>query len=367
MVQRNDNFVVYGHFNQFMYQTTGKPHYEILDGLRGIAAIAVVIFHFMEIAVPDYHDSFIAHAYLAVDFFFCLSGFVIAYAYDQRIATMGIWKFLKLRLIRLHPLVIIGSVIGLLVFIFDPMSKLYQTYADKTWPLFLSSCFMIPYPLVRERYFNLFHLNPPTWSLFWEYIANILYVLILFRLRNKILWVLTIIAAIALLYEAKQSGNLAVGWGGDNIRGGGIRMCFSFLAGILAYRSRWIIPSKLGFIGSSLLLLIVFMLPYAEQFNWIAEPLIVIFYFPLLVALGAGARTNSRTHHICKFSGEISYPLYMVHYPFIWLYMSYVEMYKPSMGEMMGVMIAGTILLLLLAYGILRWLDMPLRNWLRNG
>ena len=57
-----------------------KQHYEILDGLRGIAAVAVVIFHFMEIAVPDYEHSFIAHAYLAVDFFFCLSGFVIAYA-----------------------------------------------------------------------------------------------------------------------------------------------------------------------------------------------------------------------------------------------------------------------------------------------
>ena len=47
-----------------------KPHFEILDGLRGVAAIAVVIFHFMEIAISDYENNFIAHAYLAVDFFF---------------------------------------------------------------------------------------------------------------------------------------------------------------------------------------------------------------------------------------------------------------------------------------------------------
>ncbi|WP_369410091.1 acyltransferase family protein [Hufsiella arboris] len=93
-----------------------KQHFEILDGLRGVAAVAVVIFHFMEIAVPDYTKSFIAHAYLAVDFFFCLSGFVIAYAYDTRLKKIGVLAFLKLRLIRLHPLVIIGSVIGLLAF-----------------------------------------------------------------------------------------------------------------------------------------------------------------------------------------------------------------------------------------------------------
>ena len=99
-----------------------KPHFEILDGLRGVAAIAVVIFHFMEIVVPDYEKNFIAHAYLAVDFFFCLSGFVIAYAYDDKMATIGIGSFLKRRLVRLHPLVIIGSVLGLLTFLFDPAS-----------------------------------------------------------------------------------------------------------------------------------------------------------------------------------------------------------------------------------------------------
>ena len=85
-----------------------KPHFENLDGLRGVAALAVVIFHFMEIAVPNPNNNFIAHAYLAVDFFFCLSGFVIAYAYDDKMAAIGIGQFLKRRFIRLHPLVIIG-------------------------------------------------------------------------------------------------------------------------------------------------------------------------------------------------------------------------------------------------------------------
>ena len=72
-----------------------KQHFEILDGLRGLAAVVVVIFHFMEIAITDYNKNFISHGYLAVDFFFCLSGFVITYAYDNRITGMGYCLLLK--------------------------------------------------------------------------------------------------------------------------------------------------------------------------------------------------------------------------------------------------------------------------------
>ncbi|WP_371825413.1 acyltransferase family protein [Mucilaginibacter sp. SMC90] len=294
-----------------------KQHFEILDGLRGIAAIAVVIFHFMEFVVPDYSKSFIAHAYLAVDFFFCLSGFVIAYAYDNKLKGLGNKSFFKLRLIRLHPLVVIGSVIGLLAFVFDPFSNLYATYgAGQTLLMFLSSCLLIPYPIVHERYFNLFHLNPPTWSLFWEYVANIVYALVLVKLRNKMLWLLTAIAAGLLGYEALKAGYLGVGWGGDSFGGGAIRVSFSFLAGILVFRSNWIIKSRLGFLVIGLLLLIAFLVPFSDKANHITDPLIVIFYFPFLVALGAGAGLHTRFAKLCKFLGDISYPLYVIHYPF---------------------------------------------------
>src|SRR5688572_32430384 len=97
-----------------------KQHFEILDGLRGVAALAIVIFHFMEWVFSDFSKNFIGHGFLAVDFFFCLSGFVIGYAYDHRLEKMGIVAFFKRRLIRLHPLVILGSVLGLVAFLFDP-------------------------------------------------------------------------------------------------------------------------------------------------------------------------------------------------------------------------------------------------------
>ncbi|WEK36082.1 MAG: acyltransferase [Candidatus Pseudobacter hemicellulosilyticus] len=343
-----------------------RQHFKILDGLRGIAAVSVVIFHFMEFVTPDYKDNFIAHAYLAVDFFFCLSGFVIAYAYDTRLKQIGVLNFFKLRLIRLHPLVLIGSVIGLLAFVFDPFSNLYSLYSGKTLQLFLASCLMIPYPVVPERYFNLFHLNPPAWSLFWEYVANIFYALVLVRLRNKFLWVLTLLAAAALFYEAYDSRFLGVGFGGDNVRAGGIRVAFSFLAGMLVYRSNWIIRNRFGFGGLGLLLFIVFLVPYADATNWLVEPLMVVLYFPFLLALGVGAVLSPRWEKLCRFSGDISYPLYMVHYPFLWLFLSYIEVHKPGMGQMTIITIIGVPVLIGLAYLVMVLLDLPLRKWLRR-
>lgn len=342
-----------------------KPHFAILDGMRGIAAIAVVIYHFMEIAVPDYHDSFIAHAHLAVDFFFCLSGFVIAYAYDQKLKQIGLKTFLKLRLIRLHPLVIIGSVIGFLAFAFDPFIQLFQQYANRSFLMFVCSCLMIPFPMVQERYFNLFHLNPPTWSLFWEYLANLAYAIVLVRLRYKAMWCLLFLAAVALIYESFHSGYLGVGWGGENFSGGGLRVFYSFTAGVLLFRSNWIIRSKLGFLPLTALLTTVFFIPFQEKTNALTDALIVLFYFPFLIVLGAGATLKPRFKNISYWSGEISYPLYMIHYPFIWLFMSYVERYKPERSEMIGIIVIACLFLLVLAYAILVLLDRPIRKYLK--
>jgi len=321
----------------------------------------------MEFAVPDYKDNFIAHSYLAVDFFFCLSGFVIAYAYDSKVESMGLIRFIQSRLIRLHPLVIIGALLGLITFIFDPFSNLYQGYGlGKTLLMFLSAALLIPYPLVHERYFNLFHLNPPTWSLFWEYMANIFYVFVLYKVKNQLLWVLIVIAALLLGYEAYRIGNLAVGWGGDNFFGGGARIFYSFLVGMLVYRSNWIIKSRMGFMVMGILLFVVFLIPFNEKMNWITDSIAVIFYFPFLIALGAGATLTAGFDKICKFLGDISYPLYMVHYPFLWIYLSYVETKKPPMNDMVVVMIISLFLLIGLAYLTMVFLDQPIRKHFNN-
>jgi peptidoglycan/LPS O-acetylase OafA/YrhL len=102
---------------------------------------------------------------------------------------------------------------------------------------------------------------------------------------------------------------------------GGARVAYSFSAGPLVYRSNWIIKTKLGFTELTLLLLAAFMMPYFK-WNVLAEALVILFYFPLLVASGAGAALTKRSETLCVFSGKISYPLYMTHYAVIWIFMN---------------------------------------------
>lgn len=341
-----------------------KQHFEILDGLRGVAALAVVTFHFMEMAYSDYSGNFIGHGFLAVDFFFCLSGFVIGYAYDDRIAKMGVLEFFKSRLIRLHPLVILGSILGLFAFLFDPFGGHPELYsAGKILLVFICSIFMVPLPVVTDRAFNLFSFNAPAWSLFWEYVANIVYAFVLCRLSRRFLLLLTVISAVALCFVGYRAGNLMGGWGGPNFWDGCARIFFSFLAGLLIYRSNWIIKNKLGFIGLAILLALAFVMPFTK-WNWLTEPFVVLLYFPLLIALGAGAVLTNGLKKLCVFSGKISYPLYMTHYAVIWMFGNYYASHKPGTGQLALIIITGIILLVGLAYLVMVGFDIPVRKYL---
>jgi len=343
-----------------------KKHFEILDGLRGVAALAVVTFHFMEWVYTNPNQNFIGHGFLAVDFFFCLSGFVIAYAYDDRIAKMGILGFFKSRLIRLHPLVIAGSVLGLLAFLFDPFGghpELYST--SKIILAFFCSILLIPMPEIADRSFNLFSFNAPAWSLFWEYIANIVYAVVLYKISRSYLWLLTVLSAAAVGFVAYRSGNLLGGWSGPTFWDGGARVAYSFLAGLLIYRSNWIIKNKLGFIGIAIALLLAFVMP-SSKWNWLVEPLIVVLYFPLLIALGAGATLITGLKNSCQFLGKISYPLYMTHYAALWMFGNYYTTHKPGSVQLVLVISVGLILLVLFAYVVMVVYDMRVRKYLSN-
>jgi peptidoglycan/LPS O-acetylase OafA/YrhL len=344
-------------------QLKGKPHFELLDGLRGIAALAVVIFHFMEWVFPDITKNFIGHGFLAVDFFFCLSGFVIGYAYDNRIQQTGKRTFFKLRLIRLHPLVVLGSVLGLLGYFLDPFATSSSQDTGQLALLFIASLLLLPLPVMEERFFNLFALNAPSWSLFWEYVANLVYALVLVRIGRRTLIVLTVIAAAGICFVSYRAGNLLGGWSKDNFWDGGVRVAYSFTAGLLLYRSNWSIKNSLGFPMLAILLSFAFLMPWFS-WNWLAEALVVIFYFPLMVALGAGSTLSSNWKKICRFSGNISYPLYMTHYAAIWIFGSYYTTTKPSTEELILVVICGTIFLVAFAYFVMLFYDVPVRKYL---
>jgi peptidoglycan/LPS O-acetylase OafA/YrhL len=341
-----------------------RQHFELLDGLRGVAALVVVIFHFLEFVYTDYSKNFAGHGFLAVDFFFCLSGFVIAYAYDDRIGRMGLKEFFKSRLIRLHPLVVFGAILGLLTYLFDPFAAPPAGYGfGQIVIIFVTSLLLIPYPFMKERFNNLFLFNAPAWSLFWEYIANIVYALVLWKLNRRILLALAIAAAVWLGYVGYTVGNVMGGWGKESFWQGTARVSFSFTAGLLVYRYNFIIKNKLGFLGLTVLLLAALLMPWSKL-NWLTELIAVVCYFPLLVALGAGSQLNDRAKGICAFSGKISYPLYMTHYGFIWIFGSYYNQHKPGTTELFWI-IGGSVLALIgLAYLTMVLYDVPVRKYL---
>ncbi|MCZ4224914.1 acyltransferase family protein [Pedobacter rhodius] len=345
--------------------TLVREHFEILDGLRGIAAIFVVAFHFMEMTIYDYSKILIGHSFLAVDFFFCLSGFVIAYSYDGRIEKLGTARFFRLRLIRLHPLVILGTLLGLLSFLFDPFSAPGKLpgYADII-PMFISGILLIPFPVLAERGFALFAFNAPAWSLFWEYVANIFYGTLLYRINRKYLSVLTLISAVLIGWVIFKSGSLTGGWDNKTFLDGGARVSYSFLAGILVYRFNWIIKNRLGFIGVAGLLMLAFIMPFSK-WNWISEPIVVLFYFPLLVGLGAGATLAPNFKGLCTFSGKISYPLYMTHYSVIWIFLNFYNQYKP-VPYINPIITLAVLLLIGFAYLVLIGFDIPVRAYLKR-
>ncbi|MEJ1241019.1 acyltransferase [Chryseolinea sp. T2] len=340
-----------------------KHHFLILDGLRGVAALAVVIFHFMEWVFTDPSTNFIGHGFLAVDFFFCLSGFVIGYAYDDRIGKMGIAEFFKARLIRLHPLVVLGSVLGLLGFFLDPFASPIDFDTGKVALLFICSLLLIPFPVMGERFFNLFAFNAPSWSLFWEYVANAFYALFLYKVSRRLLTALTILAAAGICVVSYRAGNLLGGWSKDNFLDGGARVAYSFLAGLLIYRSNWISKNSLGFAGLSVLLFLAFIMPWS-RLDWLMEVLIVLLYFPLMVSLGAGSSISPRWEKVCKFSGNISYPLYMTHYAGIWIFGNYFTNRKPQSGELILIIIGGVVFLVVFAYLAMVLYDVPVRKYL---
>ena len=179
-----------------------KPHYEILDGLRGVAAIMVVIFHLFEPHSTSHLDQIINHGYLAVDFFFVLSGFVIGYAYDDRWGKMTCMDFFKRRVIRLQPMLVIGMVIGAVCYYFQASVAFPVIGETPVWKMILVMVVgftLIPLPVSMDiRGWTEMHpLNGPAWSLFFEYIANILYALFIRKFSKVVLSVFVFLSGFA--------------------------------------------------------------------------------------------------------------------------------------------------------------------------
>ena len=369
-----------------------KPHFALLDGLRGVAALAVLWYHvnegfaFAELTngAGDGIIRSFNHGYLAVDFFFILSGFVISYAYDDRWnqgLTMG--NFIKRRLIRLHPMLIAGAIIGAITFLVQggvTWSGESVSLAQVLLCLGLTFLFIPSVPggsyEVRGNG-ELFPLNGPYWSLFFEYIGNLLYGLLLRRLSTKVLAVFVALLGITFFWFAtcniSEYGSIGVGWTLDTVNfcGGLLRMLFPFTLGMLLSRTFKPRPVRGAFWLCSILLVALFAVPYIEAMqplcmNGVFEMTCIMLIFPAIVLLAASCTSvGATTNRIATFLGELSYPLYTVHYPLMYLFYAGLianEQYNFTSAPWQSLCVMGGSILL--AIVLMKCYDAPVRKWL---
>ena len=395
-----------------MQQTShlpSKPRYEILDGLRGVAAMIVVAFHLTETyfeGQPVIQP--LNHGYLAVDFFYMLSGFVIGYAYDDRWGRMTTGQFFKRRLVRLHPMLMFGTLFGALLFYFEGDIPGWEAVLDTPWWLLVMICLwgftLIPAPKAFEvRGWGEMHpLNNAQWSLMWEYIANVLSALVIRRFSRAVLTAFVFFSAaltVMLCLNIDVFGLLALrshaaytvigGWSLDpeHLLIAVTRLFYPFFCGLLLSRmftgadggakkldlGRFSV--KGGFAWCALIIVVLLVMPRVggsdEACYWMNgtyEAVVILLVFPVIIAVGAGSKaTGKRGGAVCRFLGEISYPLYVTHYPFIYVQMSWASAHADlPVSTHVAVAVSFFLLAIGVAYASFRLYDLPVRGWLKK-
>ncbi|MET0656769.1 MAG: acyltransferase [Steroidobacteraceae bacterium] len=281
-----------------------------LDGLRGVAALCVVFLHIFRFT----GEWKLPTAYLAVDLFFVLSGFVLAHAYERAFRRgLSPGRFMVQRLIRLYPLYLIGTALGVLVVVLSIRfgsggSALLWTW-DRVWKALPYGLFMVPCPPGVE--YTMFPFNTVMWSIFFELVVNLLWALTWRFLESmQILVIVVAIAGVGLIVAWNTWGVLNLGLTWASFIGGLARVLYSFPMGILLYRAyqRWKLPALPSFL-LLLALPLLFLIPRATPM----ELMTALFILPGIVLLAAYSRPAGALAVVCSYLGEASYAIYAVH------------------------------------------------------
>lgn len=283
-----------------------KQHFATLDGLRGVAAIVVLVLH----AFIPFNLSLTPHGGLAVDFFFCLSGFVIGYAYESRLlSTMSFADFVTVRIIRLYPLILAGLLLGSLVFVAKAVLSHQPPFTLNFLVAVVLEAFLIPLPpILGTAWPESAPINPPAWSLFFEFLASFAYAAFVTRLIKPVMTCLLVLGAVVVFAQAYVLGGVAGGNEWHTLWAGFGRVFFPFCYGLFLFRHRNTHQSGLlakfaPFVP--LALLVVLLCPVPSSVNWLYESCAVVVLFPLITSAGALDQPSVRTKALYLFFGQV--------------------------------------------------------------
>ncbi len=335
--------------------------FHTLDGMRGLAAIVVLAFHI----VQQRSMTALPFAGLAVDFFYVLSGFVVAHSYEARLAAgeISLREFARVRFVRLYPLAFLGIFLGVVLAVGAAAIK--QTIGLGDIAAAAVFAFLLLPSFVFPQWPTAYPFNPAAWSLTFEALANAVYACIARRLANPVLLGILGFSAIALVWLAFARGGIAGGHDQADVLLGIPRVLFPFFAGVLLRRLPGARATGSG-AGAVLILALLGVLIAPVGWGAVSSLACVMLLFPLLVWLGIANRPGPALGQVFAVLGALSYPLYITQAAVLRIGLEVLRRYPLSPAQFAVFALAEAACALILAWLAMRWFDAPLQRLLRQ-
>jgi len=307
--------------------------------------------------------------YLGVDLFFMMSGFVIARAYDERFrAGMSAWEFMRIRLTRLCPLYLLGTMLGMLVAVASFNGNNLSHWTGPTLSLMaLFSIIMFP-NFTGYQGDLLFPLNIPCWSLFMEITVNLAFGLVWKQLTTGRLIVIVVCSDLALLFFLSATGNMPTGGFSHNLIPGLVRTIFGFTVGVLiARRCGTVAPQKNAALFLAICLMCAIAVAGAPVHRVPWDATCVMLLFPVIVYAAAEVDPPTWLRPVATFLGSTSYAIYALHYPLLMVANSVFRARLSATSCPLYLGLSLMLALLLICWLVDRYYDFPVRRMLSKA
>lgn len=330
-----------------------------LDATRGIAAICVMLYHFTASGLAS--TALFPNAVVAVDYFFCLSGFILSFTYERRLRDgMTAGTFMTRRLVRLYPMYLLGLGLGVAAELATP--SLPGEWQRLVMAAALALVFLPALAPFTVRTGTLtiddfmFPLNPPAWSLFYELVVNWIYGIA----RPSTRAILVVMAvSFACFAQSVHVHFVPPGFSLGTFGGGLARALFFFLGGVLVFRIWQRVPPRLPAfwpILASVILVAICLLPYGEV-TYLASALAL----PILVWASTVEPVTGLERRTYAWLGEISYPVYALHAPLV-IFLQPVTVTQGVPAFSLPFVLVVAACLVVAAFVLSRAWDIPMRR-----